>query len=30
VTPYLQLQSAREEILLTATVDEKRATSAST
>jgi hypothetical protein len=29
VTPYLQLQSAREEILLTA-VEEKRATSAST
>ncbi|HZZ34028.1 MAG TPA: ATP-binding protein [Phenylobacterium sp.] len=30
VTPYLQLQSAREEILLTATIDEKRATSAGT
>jgi hypothetical protein len=30
VTPYLQLQSAREEILLTATVEEKHATSANT
>lgn len=30
VTPYLQLQSAREEILLTAAVEEKRTTSAST